>query len=1452
MAERLDALKVTFADGVSAGMNAAAAAAERAAKSLEKLAAAEVSEETVARRVGKSHESLTRLIDGAAAATAKAEAADRRREASLGAIDRALQKNTITEAEAGKQRERVAIIHKQELDRAAEAGKKVEERFSGLDKSTKTLTGSTAAHAMAMRNLGIQSIDVFQQLASGAPIMLTLIQQGGQVGQMAAVTGTSLGAMAKEVGGLAARFAPWVAAAGIVGGLGLAIYSVLQRSSELDSQQRALSVAIRGVGRDAELSTESLQGYVAALKQQGVTAADAVKGASDLARNAGLSGGMIGRIIGLAPDAAAASGQGVPETMRMLAEGAKGSTDAIQKLDDAFNLLNATEAAQVRTMLEHGDKAGALGTVFGKLGDRVQGLNRDALSPADKAFRDLGNSWDGFMDRVAKSAPVMAMINALGATLQGISSWIDGSAPATVDSIDARLAAISGAIPGNNATAARLRREQAEARGRLLQQRSELAQASADAAEAGFGIPPAAVSFPGLGPPSGYAAKEIDRLAASRVSGSDAGRLASLKEDVKKFEAALAGMTRGTEEYAARSGVLNAALAATKKEISDMAARGETARTGMEKAVDTYAAQTRAAEELTQAYQVSREAVQRVLAVREAEQKAISDGLTPGTAKYAAAVAQLTERVLELRKAEGSAKIAEQIRDTEEQTESQRRMMAAYDGTEESIRRVRQEEAARATVIKSNLTPGMDGYAEAVERLSRAYEGSSDAAREFQHAQNSVRALFDVFGTTLDRIGQGLVTIFLDGSQAAVSFASIARAALASVGTELFRQGAINPIINLFSSEPRPTLYAAAGALAGGGGGGASGGGLLSGIGNAFSLGRLSDSLGLTNFGSQLSGAGEWLGLTGSNGLFGGIGNGISSLLGTSLWSTSAGIEAASAAQIAGAIGPGGFLSEAAVAGNMGISSSLGTSVTVGQLLGGFGLGFGAGSFGGGLLQSALGRTGPAPTIGAGLGAGAGAVIGSLIGGPLIGGLIGGLLGGGGGAFFGPGKKNLFSATGLTLDDSGMLGVGRTFAQLADTSQEVAALQQQVQQINALLSSAGARVTNTTSFDEYGQRRINDANTNTWINVGQGGGRSQSLSFGALRFGADDQFINRGLADRSFGSTEELAAALSEFTTFLNNSAPALKQLASGETSYGIGSLAATIKTLRDQFDAAKTTADKLEWAEYDLIDARERAVQIANDNVAREVQQFDRSLLSRRIAAEGIVENNPRKQLDAMLLEFDAATVAQRREWGDQLASLYGDAFRETDRYAEQIAALEATRGAERLAAAKSYLDAIAGAETQRAQAMQQAAGAANGIIQGITSYARGLTFANDNPLTPGQRYSAASSQFQSSIAAAMGGDVMALSNVTSAAETFRLQSRGMYGSGAQYAADFQSIVSALQNISLISPESLTNSVYLAGMRDQTQTLARGLENVQAEIRSLKAALTLAVTNGPPASRAA
>jgi hypothetical protein len=702
--------------------------------------------------------------------------------------------------------------------------------------------------------------------------------------------------------------------------------------------------------------------------------------------------------------------------------------------------------------------------------------------------------------------------------------------------------------------------------------------------------------------------KELQDRAFAIVGGTKEGQKEALKRENEQLRAQQALHERGTHLY----GVYSAAISENEDKIANLTKTNEQHRTGLEKAADTYEVQIKAANRLAEAYATNRDEVVRILAEQEAQKKAISDGLVPGTEKYDLAVADLTKRIIDLKVAEGGRDISRQVAEADAATEAQLRINAAYDGTAESVARAQNVEKARAEVQRANITD-TSRAAEETDRLAAAYDRGSDAARALQLAQQSVQATFDIFSQTISRIGQGLVDAFLQGENRAASFARIGRAAIASIATGIVELGAINPILNSFSSQQRPTLSFGGIGAAGGSGGGL--GSLVNSGSNVLSLGRASDALGLTNLGGQISRFTDWIGLTGDGGLLNSVGlAGAGGLLATPVFTSAA---AASAAEIYAAAAAAGMEAPALAA------STAMAPTTIGGLLGGIGLGFGVGSFGGGLLQSALGKTGPAPTIGAGAGAAAGAIAGSFIPGigTLVGGLLGGILGGGGGAFIGPRPATPFSATGLTANDAGMLGVGVTVSQLVNTEAEVAALQQSVAQVNALMAQYGARLAQSAisqNRDEFGQTRVLAASTNDWNTaaIGQGGGRSQSLPFSELRFQAANDDVNAAITGRAFESAEALAATLdraSKVTPFLDQTVAALTDLTDRSKQFSDA-----LKGLNETYQGALTfardalaadpltpqAADRLRQSQLDLAAAQERAAIKLIDNVTAGLAQ--------------------------------------------------------------------------------------------------------------------------------------------------------------------------------------------------------------------------------------------------------
>jgi hypothetical protein len=1210
------------------------------------------------------------------------------------------------------------------------------------------------------------------------------------------------------------------ATAGMVG-FGLAIYAVASRSNELESQQRALGVAIAGVGRSAELSTGQLQGYITQLKQQNVAAADAQAAVTALARNPSLSSGAIGRIVGLGADAAAGSGKSISETFQLLTEASKGSFEGIMKLDEAFNLLTAQQVANMRVMVEHGDKAKAVDEAFRLLKDRVTGLAEKGMSPLEQAFREAGNAWDDFMSQILNSERHLHVLKLFKQDIEGITRAMFGATGAALSQeivgIDRKIAELRDNKrydPNPAMDAAR----QAEIAKLLARQETLIGQARAEVPPASNVIPPVSGggSVGGMAAPD--AGKSLAALAASDAGASDAGKIAALTIRTDKYRAALKELDPAVEDNKTLISDYTRAIAANEKSIADLIKKNETHRTGLEKAGDTYDSQIAAAQRLTAAYGVSRAEVVKITAAREAEAKAISGELTPGTKAYGAEVEKNTAKIIALRRAESENKLNEQIRDTDEATDAQFRINAAYDGTAESLNLLQAQEKAHAAALRQNLEPGMKEYDATVSRLADSFIRSGRAAEEFRYIQSSVQAVTDILSTAFDRLGQGIVDAFLTGKGAAVSFSSIVRSVMGSVATSIAQLGLVNPILNSFGGTQRNSLWTGLTTLTGNAGVSASATGglnIMNAASNTSTFGGITDALGITNFGKQLSGIGDYLGLTGSNGLFGGVGNSITGILNTSLWSGPAGSLATTAgAEFGGAAG-----------------LAAGSPVTLGGLLGGVGLGFGAGSLAGGFLQSSLGKVGPAPTIGAGVGSVAGTLLGSLIGMPILGGLLGGLFGGSGGGLIGPKAATPFSATGLNATD-GMLSVGQTFSQIVDVSQEVATLQQQTAQINSILAASNLRIANAVSSDNYGQSRIIGGNTGTWLNFGQGDGRPGSIAdaFSELRFSSTEDTLNRALQGKAFANLEELQATVSRITTFVNDTAPALIALGKTETTYGVGSLAATITELSRQFDDAIAMARELGHEEHALTAARATAIATAQKSVNEVMDQSKMGFDLRYWQAKATNDNDPRLAFDASLVAFDVRAGQERAAFEAQLLGILGDAGKTSALYLDQMAQLDRVLYEERLTLLTQFNSQALQADRARAEQ------SALSVITSISDYAASLPFSDKSPMTGRAQYSLALGNFQS-IAAGIGeGDFNALSQLPAAADQLLGSSRNLFGSGQQYATDFASVQAVLRGAVSQSPEDIVAAAIRASEAQQTAVLGGLIEKMVEKLDAILA----------------
>lgn len=393
----------------------------------------------------------------------------------------------------------------------------------------------------------------------------------------------------------------------------------------------------------------------------------------------------------------------------------------------------------------------------------------------------------------------------------------------------------------------------------------------------------------------------------------------------------------------------------------------------------------------------------------------------------------------------------------------------ALDEYQETIDKLapKAERAAKAMTAEADAhvtawRKANDEAAKAAERLAvRAREAAEREAAQFR--DRSLNAVSGSFERAADRIGDALTQAFATGEIGALKFGNLARATLASLGSDALKLGVINPISNsIFGGTARPTL-----------------GGAGVGLGDLFSLSGLLPKDGI------LSSLG--LGGIGSTVLIPGITQTTSAALGA----------------MGGAYGPAS-LAQLSAAG------SLAPGMTLGGFLGGAGLGFGAGS----LLNSLIGGNQLGGTVGSGLGSAAGAAIGSFIPGvgTLIGGLIGGLAGGGLGGLFGPGES--VRGYGYRVTGAGAAGIAPLdYTYYNDSGR--AEFQRAEQAIAAINQYVAARRLSVEGSSIVGGTK--DGPDYTWGNAGNFNEGFRNLRFSSV----NDNELTGALAGRAFGSPEE-------------------------------------------------------------------------------------------------------------------------------------------------------------------------------------------------------------------------------------------------------------------------------------------------------------------------------------------
>lgn len=269
---------------------------------------------------------------------------------------------------------------------------------------------SAKEHAMAMRMLPMQMTDVVTSMASGMPVWMVAIQQGGQVKDSFGGVGNALraiaGATSPVVAGLGA-----LAAAG-----GLAAVAYAKGAAEADGYRQSIVMTGNAAGTSVNQLAEMARAVRGATETQGAAA----QALTALAGTGAVAAGNLQQFAAVALDLERRVGQPIQATAQQLESLAKAPLQASLKLNEQYHYLTEAVYRQIKALQDQGQQEAAASlaqrTYAGAMADRTAEL-RSNLGTLERAWEGLGNmarrTWDAMLNvgRAATLSDVRAKID---------------------------------------------------------------------------------------------------------------------------------------------------------------------------------------------------------------------------------------------------------------------------------------------------------------------------------------------------------------------------------------------------------------------------------------------------------------------------------------------------------------------------------------------------------------------------------------------------------------------------------------------------------------------------------------------------------------------------------------------------------------------------------------------------------------------------------------------------------------------------------------------------------------------------------------------------------------------------------------------------------------------------------------------------------------------------------
>lgn len=247
----------------------------------------------------------------------------------------------------------------------------------------------------AMRQLPAQMTDIVTSLASGMPVWMVMIQQGGQIKDSFGGLGNSLKALASLI--TPAR----VAMFGFVGAASAVALAAYQGSKEFSEYNKQLILTGGYAGKTAA----QLDALARKISGNGITQHGMAGAISKVVGSGEFSGDVVEMVSKTAAAMENAVGQSVDKTIKQFQRLQEEPVKAVTELDKSLHFLTATQLEQIMTLQEQGKEHEAakiaMESYANAMQERSQQIenNLGFLESAWKGVKDMASdAWDAMLN----------------------------------------------------------------------------------------------------------------------------------------------------------------------------------------------------------------------------------------------------------------------------------------------------------------------------------------------------------------------------------------------------------------------------------------------------------------------------------------------------------------------------------------------------------------------------------------------------------------------------------------------------------------------------------------------------------------------------------------------------------------------------------------------------------------------------------------------------------------------------------------------------------------------------------------------------------------------------------------------------------------------------------------------------------------------------------------------